>query len=117
MPQPIDAIALQQSHGAGIEIGPHRLGAVALGRNGECLRKFVEGIVPGNGLKAAVGHLTQRLTQTAGVVHALSVTRHLGTDNTRRVAVVPGAMDPADSRSIETLDLQRTSTRTIVRTG
>src|SRR5690606_6973229 len=44
--QPLDAVALHQAHGAGVEIGPHRLAAVALLGLEERLGDLVERLLP-----------------------------------------------------------------------
>ena len=51
--QPVDAVAHDEAHGAGIVVGPHRLRAVAALGGQHGLRREVEGIVPGDALELA----------------------------------------------------------------
>ncbi len=108
--QTLDTVALHKPHRAGIEVRPYRLGAVARGRVGEPLRHFVQGSVPGQRLKrlysfALRTHAAQRHAQALRMVHALRITRHLGTDDTRCVIVVPSSVQPSHGVGIQTLDL------------
>ncbi len=118
--QPVDAVAHHVAHGAGVVIGPDRLGAVArLGRK-ELLGDEIERGVPGDRRKLArtLGALAdQRLRQPAGMMHALGVARDLGADHAGGVVVVLRAVDAADGARIEHFDLERAGRRTVVRTG
>ena len=127
MAQPVDAVAHDEAHGAGIVVGPDRLGAVAaLGRQ-HGLGGDVEGVVPGDALELAsrywalaraLGALAaQGVHQPVGVMHALGVARDLGADDARRVAVVLGAVQTADAVAAEQLDIERAGRRAVVRTG
>ena len=119
MAQPVDAVAHDEAHGAGVVVGPDRLGAVAaLGRQ-HGLGGDVERVVPGDALELA-GALRalapQRMHQPVGVVHALGVARDLGADDARRVAVVLGAVHAADAVVVEELDIERAGRGAVVRT-
>ncbi len=121
MAQPVDAVALHQPHRPGVVIGPHRLASVALRRLGKFLGHRVERGVPGNLFerRAAyplVANAAQRHAQALGMVLALGIAGDLGADDPRRVAVRGGAADAADRMGIETLDLECTGARTIMRT-
>ena len=118
--QPVDAVAHDVAHGAGIEIGPHRLGAVRPLGAEELLGDEVERVVPGDRreVAAALGAgAAQRLGQPIRMMHALGVARDLGADHPRRVGVVRGATHAADRLIAEHLDLERAGRWAIVRAG
>ncbi len=120
--QPFDAVALHEPHGAGVEVGPYGLTAVALLRLQEFLGHLVERVVPGKRLEGgdadALGAASaQRLAQPVRVVHAFCVARHLRADHTRGVVIVLCAVDPADGVRVDTLHLQRAGARAVVGTG
>jgi hypothetical protein len=119
--QPLDAVALHQAHGAGIEVGPHRLRRVALLGPGQALGHRVEGIVPGDRPErlvpaALVADPAQRRRQPVRVVYPLGIAGDLGAHHADGVAVGRGAAHPADGVRIEPLDLERAGARTVVRT-
>ena len=98
--QPVDAIAHHQAHGAGVVVGPHRLGPVLTLGGEERLGGDVERVAPGDAfeLARAFGALAaQGVHQPVGVMDALGVARDLGADDARRVAVVLGAVHAADT--------------------
>ena len=99
MPQPMDAVAHDVAHGAGIVVRPDRLRAVGLLGAQELLGDEIERVVPRDRreLAAAFGAgAAQRMLQAIGVMNALGVARDLGADDARGVGVVLGAPDPAD---------------------
>ena len=116
--QPVDAVAHHQAHGAGVVVGPHGLGAVAPLGGEHGLGGEVEGVVPGDALELAraLGPLApQRVHEPVGMVHALGVARDLGADDAGRVAVVLGAVHPADPAVGQQLDVERARGRAVVR--
>ena len=118
--QPMNTVAHDQAHGAGIVVGPHGLGAVPPLGFEKFLRDMVERCVPGRGeefsrpLGAAPD---QRLRQTIGVMFALRIARHLGADDAGRVVVIPRPVDASDGVIVEDFDIERAGRRTVVRTG
>src|SRR5262249_27619526 len=118
--QPVDAVALHQTHGAGVVVWPHRLRAQAPLGFEELLGDEIERVVPGDRLippgafRPGAAH---RPKQPAGMMYALGVARHLRADHAGGVAVVGGAANPADGALVEDFDLERAGRRTIVRTG
>ena len=118
--QSVDPVALHQSHGAGVVVGPDRLAAVRLRGADEGIGDQVERIVPADGAELAGALLAgalQRLRESPRVVHPLGVARDLGADHTRGVVVLPRAPDGADPVRREQLDLQRAGRRAIVGAG
>ena len=117
--QPVDAVAHDEAHGAGIVVGPHGLGAVAaLGRQ-QGLRGEVEGIVPGDALELARALrplAPQRMHEPVGVMHALGIARDLGADDARRIAVVLRPVHAAYPAVGQQLDVERAGRGAIVRT-
>ena len=118
--QPVDAVAVYQAHRAGVEIGPDRLRAMALGDAGEVFGNLVERGVPRQWRErvapAALGAgAPQRRQQSVGVVHAFGIARDLGADDAGGVRVRRGAAHAPDCSGIEALDLQRAGRRTVVR--
>ena len=110
MAQAIDAITHHQAHGAGIEIGPHRLRTVALFGREEGCGDFVQCVVPADGheLAAALGAATlQGGGEAVGMMDAFGVARDLAADHASGVAVVTCAAHPSNGMGIEFLDLQR----------
>src|SRR5690606_36122851 len=76
MAQAVDRVALHEPHGAGVEIGPDGLAAVALLGPGERLGDHVERIVPADFLPRAGALLTppaERLREPFRMVEALGV--------------------------------------------
>ena len=118
--QPVDAVAHHKAHRAGIEIGPHRFGAVARFGFQERFGGDVERVVPGDRLERARSLralAAQRLRQSVRMMDALGITRDLRADHPGRVVIVLGAAQPPDALPVKHLDFQRTGRRTIVRTG
>ena len=78
MTKPVDAVALNQPHRAGIVIGPHRLAAELARLGQELLGHDVERVDPGNlgELPGALGPgSAQGLHQPVGMVNALGARR------------------------------------------
>ena len=50
------------------------------------------------------------------MMDALGVARHLGADDARRIGLVLGAMDAADARAVDDLDIERADRRAVMRT-
>lgn len=118
--QPVDAVALHQTHRAGIVIGPDRLRAVCLLSLEELLGDEVERRVPAGFLPGALALGTrpdQRLQQAVGMMNAVGIAGDLGADDASRVAVGLGAMDAANAVFVEQLDFERAGGRAVVRTG
>ena len=118
--QPMDAVALHQPHGAGVEIRPHRLSAVLRLGLEELLGDDVERLVPADPLQGALALFAfadKRVEQSVGIVNPLGVAGDLGADDARRVVVVLGAVDAPDRRRVDQLDLERAGRRTVVRAG
>src|SRR6266851_6465358 len=118
MGEAVDAVAHHEAHGAGIVIRPYRLGAeLALGRI-KARRDLVQRLVPRYPLKFA-GSLrpgpAQRMHQPVRMMNALGITRDLGADDARGIALQLGAANPANGGIIDDLDIEGTSRRTIVR--
>ena len=118
--QPVDAVALHQPHRAGIVIGPHGLGAIALGRTGQRLGDLVERIVPGDRLegieaRAFFADPAQRLREAFRMMLPLGVAGDLGADHTLGVGLRRSPSDPADAAPVEALDLERAGARAVMR--
>ena len=118
--QAVDAVALHQAHGAGVIVGPDRLGPVRLSRTDEGIGDEVQRIVPADGAELAGALLAgalQRLRETPRMVHALGVACDLGADHARGVVVLPRPSDGADPVQCQPLDLERTGRRAVVGAG
>ena len=119
--QPVDAVAHDQAHGAGIVIGPHAFGAVTLlglrGISRRPDRARHPTIFGANSPEPFGARAAQRMQQPVGVMLALGVTGDLGADDAGRVIVVLGAMHAADGALVDQLDVERAGRRAIVRTG
>ena len=118
----LDAVALHQTHGAGIVIGPQGFAAVSLSGQHELLGYLIERLFPANRLESpdtlpSVPTSAQGLPETVGMVNTLAVTRDLGAHHPGGIVVGARADDPADSIGIEQFDLQRAGAGTIVRAG
>src|SRR5262249_21036131 len=55
--------------------------------------------------------------QAVGIVHPLGVAGDLGADDAGRVAVLGGAIDPADAAPVDDLDLERAGRGAVMRAG
>jgi len=99
VPQPVDAVAHDEAHCAGIIIGPNRFASpLALGVE-HGFGRDVERIVPGNALEFARGLrplAAQWIEEAIGMVDALGIARHLGADHPIRVGIVLGATNAAN---------------------
>ena len=118
--QPVDAVAHDEAHGAGVVVWPDALRAAAPFRLEKALGDEIERLVPtdaGEAARSFCADAPERMQQAVGVVDALGVARHLGADHARRVAVVLGPAHAADRASVDDLDLERAGRRAIVRTG
>ena len=119
MAQPVDAVALHQAHGAGVEIRPDGLRAVLLHLAHERFGDLVQRVVPGDRrerARALRADPAQRLRQPVGMVEALGVARDLGADHAGRVRVALRALDLAQAPAVQLLDLERAHRRAVVRT-
>ena len=120
MGKAVDAVAHHQAHGAGVVIGPDRLGAeFALGRV-EPRGDLVQRIVPRNPRELAGAFragAAQRMRQPIRMMNALGVARDLGANDAGGIGLQPGAAHPADRGTIDHLDIERAGRRAIVRTG
>src|SRR6516225_4552862 len=119
MAQPVDAVALHQAHGPGIEIRPDRRGTVTLRLVPERFRDTVERLVPRNALPALAAFWSvaqQRVGQAVRVMHPLGVAGDLLADHAGGIRVAPRAAHAADRAGVENLHIERAGTRTVVRT-
>ena len=106
--------------GAGVMVGPDRLGAVGLLGADKLFGNDVERVIPGNRRELAAAFAAdapQRLREAVGMMDALGVARDLGADHACRVGIVLGAADAADRVLVEHFDLKRAGRWAIVRTG
>ena len=118
--QAVDAVAHHEAHGAGVIVGPDRLGAVRLLGADELSGDDIERVIPGDRSELAAAFAAdapQRLREAVGMMDALGVARDLGADHARRVGIVLGAAHAADRALAEHLDLERAGRRAVVRTG
>jgi hypothetical protein len=118
--QPVDAVALHQPHRAGVVIGPHALGAVALSGAGQRLGDLVECLVPGDRPKRIEARTlftdpAQRLREALRVMLALGIARDLGADHAPSVGLRRRSPEPSEAPSVDALDVERARTRAIVR--
>src|SRR6185312_8609791 len=114
------AVALHQPHRTGVEIGPDCLGAMSRFGRDEPFRNEVERRLPACLLPAALAlgsGAHQRLQKPIGMMDTVGVARHLGADNTGRVAVRLGTMDAADAVAAEEFNLESAGRGAVVRTG
>src|SRR5262249_42566996 len=121
MAQPVDAVALHQPHRPGIVIGPHRLGAVALGSAGQLFRDLVERLLPRERLEGRLSqtflpHSPQRSREPLRMMLALGLARDLGPDAAAGVGLRRGASHPPYPSAVYPLDLERAGARAIVGT-
>ena len=99
-----DAVAHDQAHGAGIEVGPDRLRPRALLDAEKFLGDQIERIVPRDRREVARPFRSfahQRPGQPVRMVDALGIARDLGADHPRGVAVVLGAAHAVDGVLVE----------------
>ena len=120
MAQPLDPVALHQPHGAGIEIGPDRLAAMASRGALEGLGHLVQGRFPGDRLVgpdplAFRPDTAQRMSEAIGVMLALGIAGDLGADHPGGIAVPGRAPDLADAGRRQALDLERAGARAVMR--
>ena len=117
--QPVDAVALHQTHGAGVEIGPDGLRPVLLHLAHERFGDLVQRIVPGDRRKRARAfraNPAQRLEQPVGVVKTLGVTRDFGADHAGGVRIALRALDLTQAPAVQLFHVERTNRRAVVRT-
>ena len=115
--QALDAVALHQPHRAGIEIGPHRLGTVALLDPQQILGDLVQRIVPADAREFAGALRTgaaERKGQAVRMMEALMVAGHLGADHPGREGVARRAPDLAEPTVRQLLHLQRANRRAVM---
>ena len=120
MAQPLDAVALHQPHGAGVEVRPHRLacrGAPRCAMNASATRSSASSQAMRFELPGALGPgAQQRMGQPVRVVHALGVARHLLADHAGGVGVALRAAHAADGAGVQDLHVQRAGAGAVVRT-
>jgi hypothetical protein len=118
--EPVDAVAHHEPHGAGIVIGPDRLGAeVALG-GVKAPRDLVERVIPADPRELARPLGTDaehRIGQPVRMVDALGVARDLGADDARGIGLLLGATHPPDAGVIDHLDIEPAGRWAIMRAG
>src|SRR3984885_7581406 len=110
-------LALHETHGAGIAIRQDAFGIVG-GDVPEALGDARNRLFPRNSLEAPFSFLADaphRMQQPLWVIGSLGVASHLGTENSRRRAVIRGARD-LQSDAVLHVHLERTGIGTIVRT-
>src|SRR5205823_272722 len=120
--QALDPVALHESHGAGIEIGPNGFRTVALRRAREGFGDNIERIVPGDRRKrltpaAFLSDAPQRCGEPQRMVLAFGVTRDFGANHTGRVRIAFSAVNSPDRPLIEPLYFERAGARAIMRTN
>ncbi len=116
--QPLNGIALHLPHGAGVEIGPDGFGTIPRFSLDESVRHLVQSRVPGNFLpvaRALRALAALRGQQSAGMIDALGITRHLGADHAGGVSIGVGPAHAADPAIGIDVDLQRAGARTVMR--
>ena len=120
MAQPLDAVAHDQPHGAGIVIGPDGFRAIALFGLEQALGDLIEGGIPRNWheiIRALGPDPAQRPSQSARMMDAFCVSCDLGADHAVGVAVTARATQPADPIRAQDLDFQCTGARAIMGTN
>ncbi len=120
--QALDAVALHEPHGSGIEEGPDRLAAVLGGNILEAPCHLIERLVPAHRLEgldadALLADPSQRRFQAARMMDALGIARDLGADHTAGVGVLLGAPDPADGMRVDPFDFERAAAWAVMGTG
>ena len=119
--QAVDAVAHHEPHGAGVVVGPDRLGAVALLGLQQRLGHDVERVVPGHRREALSRALlpdaAQRRGQAVGVMDAFGVARDLAADDAGGIGVLARPAHLSDEAVAEAFDLQRAGRGTVVGTG
>ena len=115
------ALALHQSHGAGVAIGQDGLRAVGAIRSDglEASRNIAQRCFPTNGLKLARAFgsdALERLQDAIPVVSALGVARHLGTQCATGVRMLRVATH-LDGNAVAHRGQQRTGVGAVVRAG
>jgi hypothetical protein len=119
MPQPVDAVALHEAHGAGEIIWPHRGRAMRDCGVGERCGDAVERLIPANSSKipAALGAgAQQRMGQPVRVMDAIGVAGDLRADHPLGIGVGAGAAHGADALPVDHLHLERAGRWTVMRT-
>ncbi len=117
--QAVDAVPLDQSHRARVEVRPDRLETVAGRLLDERLRDAVQRLLPRDASELARAlrpHAPQRVEQAVRVVNALRVAPHLLADDAGRVGVPRGAAHPPDRAGVQTLHVEGARARAVVRT-
>ncbi len=122
MTQALDIVALHQTHGAGIKIGPYRFSAVSLCGDCQFVRNVVQRLAPTDrsirrDTDAFFAGSPEWSKQAIRMMHAFGIPRHLGANHARRVRIPLGPVDPANGVFVNAFDLQRTGTRTVMRAG
>jgi hypothetical protein len=103
MAQPVDAVAHDETHGAGIVVRPHGFGAVTLLGPQQSLGRDVESVLPRRGDEFAAPFralAAQRRREPVPVVHPLGVAGDLGADHPGRVVIVRGAVNASDGAGV-----------------
>jgi hypothetical protein len=107
--QPVDPVALHESHGAGIKEWPHRFAAKPRRGLREHAGDPVQCFIPGDAFELSRTPwpgAQQGVSQTIGMVDAFGVTADLGADHSGCVTVVRGAVHSADARAVQHLHRQ-----------
>src|ERR1044071_3281928 len=119
MAQPVDAVALDEPHGAGKIIWPHRLGTIARFDRIEPFSNAIQCLVPGNPPELTAAFWSgpqQRMDQALGVVDTFRIACDLGADHACGIGIVLRAAYRADMPPVDHLYLQRAGGGPIVRT-
>ena len=113
-------VALHQPHRTCIMIRPDCFGSVFMNHGLHIFSNQIERIIPIDYFKLTIGRLSigsvKRFTKTLRMMHPFCIACNLGADYSLRIRVVC-TIDSTDCVRINLLDFQRTSTRTVMRTG
>ena len=118
--QPVDAVALQQSHGACVVVGPYGPGSQALLGLEEAFGDEIQGFLPADALEMSAtfaANAPHGMEEPLRVMNAFRVARHLGADDAHRVRVFLGAAHLADGVVVVYFDFEGAGGRAVVGTG
>ena len=116
--QPVDAVALHQSHRAGVIERPDRFRTMLRRDVGEGGGDAVQRLIPADAAELARAFLAgtqQRMRQAVGVVDALGIARDLRADDARGVSIPRRPVHGADAGAVEHLHLERAGRGAVMR--
>src|SRR5215471_2159036 len=120
MPQTVDPVAHNQTHGARVVIWPYAFGPMPLLGSNEVFGDDIKCRVPSDAFELA-GPLgasaPERMQDPLRMVFPLGVARNFRADHTGSVIVVRRAMHTSDRALVKQFDIERTSRRAIMWTG